>query len=350
MSEQRELTERENLVLHAVVHLYVTTAEAVGSRSIVRRYGLRVSPATVRNVMSDLEEAGYLQQLHTSSGRVPTDLGYRVYVDKLMGVPELSPAERARIDREFARTMSDANETMRQACQILALLTHHAGILETPDEGRALLRQIELMALPGGRVGVFLADNYGRVMTRVVQSDDVLRQDDLQSLSRMLNEHLRNVPCNELAKTMHEHMLRMFDESRRQAEKALHLLSLLPVNLQSRLLLEGASQLFEQPEFRDVERAREVFSLLEERERLAELLRARVGEVHPPRTSIVIGSEAQSPGLEEISLVASPYCVGDQQAGIIGILGPRRMPYPKLAALVDYMAAQLSRSLTRIAS
>jgi heat-inducible transcriptional repressor len=345
----QNLTEREALILQAVVHTYITEAEPVGSRSIVKRYNLDFSAATVRNVMADLEEAGYLEQLHTSSGRVPTDDGYRYYVDHLMRVQKLTLDERSRIERDLSEQLSDADKVMRQTSQLLALMSQHTGIVEMPDEEHALTRSIELMPVGESRAAMLIADSYGRVRTMVVSVESPLTRDELQTLSNFLNEQLRGVAVENLASALQNRTRALRDQHRELAAKAMALLSMMPVHQPAHFFLEGATQLFEQPEFRDLERAREVFTILEDREVLAEVLRNTLSGSEDGRISVVIGSESQRPGMEAISLVAAPYRVGDERAGVIGIIGPKRMQYSRLTAVVDYTANTLSRFLTRIA-
>ena len=346
-----ELSEREALILQAVVHTYVTTAEPVGSRTVVKRYGLDLSPATVRNVMADLEDAGYLQHIHTSSGRVPSDRGYRYYVDYLMRVQELTLAERARIERELSHRLDDADEVMRHTSQLLALVTHQAGLVEAPGDREAEVRRIEVMPVSCSRVAVVIVDNCGRVRTVMVALESSLDAEEAVSLSRFLNDNLRGSTFDELPTSLDALVKSAADEQRRLAERALAILTLVPAQRPSQLYLDGATQLFEQPEFHDVDRAREVFGLLEERECLAALLRASVQDGPPQGTSVMIGSEAgeRGPGLREISLVASPYRVGARPVGVLGVLGPRRMEYSRLMAIVDYTANMLSRFLTKLA-
>lgn len=348
MTSPGELGEREQLILQAVVHTYITTAEAVGSRSIVKRYELELSPATVRNVMADLEDSGYLQQLHASSGRVPTDLGYRYYVDYLMRVQELTLAERARIEQQLAEKLSDTDEVMRQTSQLLALVSHQTGIVEAPDESAAVVRRAELMPVSGSRVAIMIADQYGRVRTVFAAVEGALEQAELMRLSTFLNENFVGTPIEELAHRVESKLRTILDEQRMLAEKALQMLLLMPPHRQGQLYLGGQTQLFEQPEFRDVAKAREVFGLLEERERLAELLRAGLSGGRRDGVTVVIGGEADERGLEGISVVSAPYRVGEETVGMLGVLGPRRMPYSRLMAVVDYTASALSRFLTRL--
>lgn len=349
MVEDARLHEREELILQAVVQCYITTAEPVGSRVIVKRFGIDLSPATVRNVMADLEEAGYVQQLHTSSGRVPTDRGYRYYVNYLMRVQELTLAERSRIERELSQKLNDVDEVMRQTSQLLALITHQTGLVKAPDEHAAQVQHIEVMPVSASRAAVFIVDSFGRAHTMMAPLNDALPVDEVPKLNGFLNDHLRGIAIDQLSTKVHGVVRALLDEQRRLAERALQILNALPAHRPGLLYLEGAAQLFEQPEFRDVDRAREVFGLLEEHDRLAELLRAGVMSREPLRTSVMIGSEAHDPGLKEISVVTSPFRVGGQPAGLLGVLGPRRMPYSRLTAIVDYTADMLGRFLTRLA-
>jgi heat-inducible transcriptional repressor len=344
------LTEREQLILQAVVHTYITSAEAVGSRTIVKRFGLNVSPATVRNTMADLEEAGYLQQLHTSSGRVPTDRGYRYYVDYLMAVQELNPAEQVRIEQQLDQGPPDADEAMRQASQLLAQVSRQTGLVEAPPDSESEVRRIEVVPITASRVGIVIADSYGRVRTITLTMADPVPAGQWSALNQFLNEHLQHVEFSRLRETIGALVGTFFDERRRLAELALRLLNLMPPLRNAQVFLEGATQLFEQPEFRDISRAQGVFTLLEERNRLSDLLRARLLQDEPlPRFLVIIGSEAGDEALEEVSLIAAPYRVADKICGVLGVLGPRRMPYSRLTAVVDYTAGSLGRHLTRLA-
>jgi len=352
MSPSKELegrlTEREELILQATVQSYITSAEPVGSRAIVKRYDLTLSPATVRNVMSDLEESGFLQQRHTSSGRIPTDRGYRYYVNHLMRVQELTLAERERIEHEFNQKLNDTEEAMRHTSHLLALVSHHAGIVEAPGEGSALVTRIDMIPVGPNRVAVLIVDSFGRIHTIVVEQDVPVSEYELSRVSRFLNENFLGVAIEVLNQSVEARIRQYMDEQRRLAERALFFLGMLPSNRPGQLFLEGATSLFEQPEFHDVEKAREVFHLLEERERLAGLLRASLLEGEPARAKVIFGSEAQPSGLEEISVVTAPYRVGNKTVGMLGVLGPRRMPFSRLTALVDYTANMLSRFLTRV--
>ncbi len=344
-----QLNEREQLILQAVVHLYITSAEPVGSRAIVKRLGLDISPATVRNVMADLEELGYLQQLHPSSGRVPTDRGYRYYVDFLMRIQDVTQLERTRIEQQLGDQLTDADTILRQTSYLLGLLSHQTSIVEAPRANIAEVRHVELITIADRRLAFLLADNYGGVRTVVLPTERALTSDETQRLSRFLNDHLHGTSIETLADSLREKLQRFADEQRTLASQALELVSLVPTPEGGKLFLEGTTQLFEQPEFKNVDRAREVFGLLEEQDRVVALLRAGIVNAEPHPSRVVIGSEAQHQGFEELSMVSAPYKVGETTVGMVGVLGPRRMPYSRLAGIVEHTAARLSSLLTRLA-
>lgn len=349
MTEARDLNEREQRILQAVVNSYITTADPVGSRSVVKRFDLGLSPATVRNVMADLEEMGFLQQIHTSSGRIPTDAGYRYYVNYLMQVQELTIRERNRIEHEFTEKLNDADEVLKHTSQLLALISNQAGLAEAPGDDHAYVNRIEVMAVSPQRVAMLIVDNYGRVRTQTVNLNETVDADQLHALSRFLNDHLYGIRLDGLSPVIEGKLKDFLDERRRMAELALRLLGLAPQHARSQLFLEGAGHLFAQPEFQHVDRAREVFDLFEQRTLLTEMLRNALLDERRLNSSIHIGRIDGSSSLEDISVVASPYYCKDEPIGMIGVLGPRRMPYSRLTSVVDYTAGMVSRMLTRLA-
>ena len=344
-----KLSEREELVLQAVVQSYITSAEPVGSRAIVKRFSLDISPATVRNVMADLEELGFLQQLHTSSGRVPTDKGYRYYVDYLMRVQDVTLAERNRLEGQLSQKLADSDEILRQTSHLLALISHQTGIVESPNAQEARVKHIEIMPLHGNRVVVLLADTFGSVKTSVISMDTPLGAEQAARLGRFLNEAVHGAAIDQIGNVIRAKMQGYVDEQRLFAEQALKVMEFSPAMRHGQLFLDGATQLFEQPEFHKVEKARELFDLLDEHARVIDLLRGGLASSDERRSRVVIGSEALHHGLDEISVVAAPYKIGGQTVGMVGILGPRRMPYSKLTGLVEYTAGMLGRLLTRLA-
>jgi len=348
MEASPELTDRERQILQAVVHSYITTAQPVGSRAVVKRFGLDLSAATVRNVMADLEDTGFLQQLHTSSGRVPTEKGYRYYVDYLMKVQELTVEERRRIEREYAERLNNADEVLRHTSHLLALLTQQAGLAEAPRNEDATVAYLDLMPVSDERVALLIADHFGRVRSLAVDMDPPMAREDIEALTRFLNDHARGVTVKDLVHSIESKLQMFLDEQRMLAEQALRVLQLVPRREPSQLFLEGATQLFDQPEFNDIARVRDVLGLLEAPDRLGKMLHAMYVPA-PGRTSaVLIGGDDSTDGFREISVVASPYSIEGKPVGLIGVLGPRRMHYSRLTSIVDYTAGMVGRILTRL--
>jgi heat-inducible transcriptional repressor len=240
------------------------------------------------------------------------------------------------------------DEIMRRASQLLALTSHQMGFVETPAVRDACVRSIEVMPVAPTRFAFLIADSLGRIHSAMSSLGEPLMESDLSKLRAFLNETLRGVSLDRVHEVVANRVALMHDENRCIGERALTLAGSTEAVMPGRLYMEGATQLFEQPEFQEHGRAKEVFSLLDEREKLMELLRASMQQGRI-QSSVLIGEEVAGPGMRELSVVASPYYAGDKPIGAIGILGPKRMPYNRLTALVDYTAGLLSRLMTRLA-
>lgn len=343
------LTERENLVLQAVIRTYVETAEPAGSRTVARRFRLGVSPATVRNTMSDLEEMGYLYHPHTSAGRVPTDRAYRFYVDGLLGQPRLSPSElqSVRQELEAAEDRSAVEELIRHAAQVLGLLTQELGVAIAPRLDEAILERIELIPLASSKVLLVLALRAGGVRTVYVDVPAELPPATLAAVALILNERLAGLALSEV-RTSLAHRLR--DSAAGTDPSASEFLNIFlhsadewfrrPEGAGS-LHLGHASVLAEQPEFHSGERLRTLLELTERRDLLHTVLGARAGG---QGLHITIGGEHTDPALAEFTVVTSEYRVGNLK-GVIGVIGPTRMPYERIVAFVESTSALVSEFL-----
>ena len=307
------LAEREREILHAVVNSYITTAEPVGSRAVVKRFNMDLSAATVRNVMSDLEDMGYLQQVHTSSGRVPTDDGYRYYVDHLMRVQELTIGERRRIEREFSQRLEDVDGLLRNTSHLLALVSHQAGIAEAPDTSQTRVQRFEIVPVGENRIAVLMVDNYGSVRSAMATLSSPIENRQVEKLNNFLNQNFMGTEVGTLAYSVRTRLGEVLEDQRDLAQYALEALDLMPQRQGNKLFLEGAVQLFEQPEFQRVEQAREVFGLLEEHDRLIDVLRKAVA--NGDGRAVFISRDDDNLGVEGIGVVASSYNVNGKPAG-----------------------------------
>jgi len=344
-----KLNEREEQILEAVVHLYITTAEPVGSRTVAKRLGLQLSPATIRNVMADLEEMGYLTQVHTSSGRVPTDLGYKYYVTKLMKVQELTLAERQRIEQELSRKLDTAEQILKRTSQLLALTTHQAGLAELPNEKSAVVRRIDLIQLGEKQIAVVIVDNFAGVHSSMFAFEEPISPHIIEPLNKFLNETLFNVSLDRIGLVLKENLKKFFDERRKMLEIAFKILSRIEPTT-SQMILEGANNLFDQPEFQEPTKIKSIFGIMDDPTPLTRALRESLAKSENQRQTVLIGSEANIKNSEEFSIIASPYMLENEKTpiGFVGVLGPKRMPYDKLSAMVDFTASMVGKILSRL--
>jgi heat-inducible transcriptional repressor len=333
-----ELSERERRVLEAVIESYVETAEPAGSRTLSRRFGLGVSPATIRNTMSDLEEKGFLFHPHTSAGRVPTDMGYRAYVDSLMRRPPLLTPERDRLTEQISAGGAAIESILRRAAQSLGVITQELGVALGPRLESAVLRRLELVRMSSDRVLIVLTLDGGAVRTIFVETSGAIADDALAEVALVLNERLAGLTMREIRSTLGA---RLRDSSSRLGTSELLNVfieegeQLFDVNLgldDGDVVLGQASLLADKPEFASGDSLRKLMALTETREHLADLLRKRSTM---PGISITIGNEHADPKLESFTVVTAEYKVG-ALTGVIGVIGPTRMPYEKVIALVNH--------------
>jgi heat-inducible transcriptional repressor len=340
MSDQ--LGEREREVLRAIIQDYISSGGPVGSSQLARRAEFDVSAATMRNVMADLEELGYIQKPHTSAGRVPTDLGYRFYIDSLLKLREPEPQERELIEHGITRQGSD-DETFQDASKMLHFITKHAGVVLMPRPSALFFRRIEFVQLREDRLLAILVGQNGQVQNKLLTIDFPISAEELVKASNYLNELLKETLIDEARariQTEMEQERALYDAL---AAKALKLgFAATDIHSGERVLIEGAGSFLEAPEFADVERMRALFRALDEKNKLLNLL-DRVQRAK--EMQIFIGAESDFSSAGEVSVIASPYGMEEQVLGTVGVIGPTRMNYQRVIPLVKLTAEVLSRVL-----
>jgi heat-inducible transcriptional repressor len=344
------LSEREHAILEAVIRAYVETAEPAGSRMVARRFPLGISPATVRNTMSDLEEKGYLYHPHTSAGRVPTDLAYRLYVDSLMRRSPVTPGERSAIRRQLEQGGVGAavEDLLRRAAQVLGLLTQELGIAIAPRLDEAVLERLELVPLSEAKVLLVLALRAAGVRTIYVDVPAAIPAAALQAVARILNERLAGLTLKEIRATLPERLRDSVSPTEPGASELLNVflqqaeeLFVTPGADDAELHLGRASVLAEQPEFASGEKLRSLIELTERRDLLKDVLERRGGAgLH-----VTIGVEHGDPAMAGLTVVTSEYRSAGLK-GVIGVIGPTRMPYERVIALVESTSNLISDFLT----
>jgi heat-inducible transcriptional repressor len=338
------LTDRERRVLEAIVQSYVETAEPVGSRVLSRRFGLGVSAATIRNAMSDLEEKGFLFHPHTSAGRVPTDRAYRLYVDALMRETVVTSHEDAAIRDGLTPHGSAVPEILRRAAEVLGVLTQELGVAVAPSLDGAVLERLDLVAVSSERLLLVLTLISGVVRTIFVQVPGSVPPDAISTITRVLNDRLAGLTLRKIRQTLPE---RLRDTAASGAEAELLDIFLttgdqifdLPAG--EEVVVGRTSVLADQPEFSSGEQMRSLIELTEQRDVLKQVL----GQRHNSNSlTITIGGEHDAQQFSNLTLVTSPYRAG-QLTGVIGVLGPTRMPYEKVVALVEHTSRMVGELL-----
>ncbi|HEX4823182.1 MAG TPA: heat-inducible transcriptional repressor HrcA [Candidatus Polarisedimenticolaceae bacterium] len=339
------LEERQLEILKSVIQAHVITGEPVGSRTLSQGSGLDLSPATIRNVMSDLEERGLLLQPHASAGRVPTDRAYRLYVDHLMGQARLQAGQAQEIDLALEHRRGEIPELLAEAARQLSRVSQHVGVVLTPEMRRVVVDRLEFIGLDPRRVVAILIDRSGVVHNRILHVFEPFDQADLDLMGRELSVRFGGKPLSEIR----EAIAREITEERAQVDRLRARLLKLGADAFSLerdgkdVLVEGASNLLGAPEFGDLDRTKSLLKTLEQKGRLVDLLERVLGD---EGVQVVIGHENPESSLADLSFVAASYRTGDRVLGTVGIVGPTRMEYARAIALVDYLAHLLTRFLT----
>lgn len=349
--KKSELSARDQEVLRAVVNTFVETGEPVGSRTLSKRIAIGMSPATIRNVMSDLAESGYLTKPHASAGRLPTDLGYRVFVDALMESHRITSEEQASIRQSYAKGLSQVEQVVVQASKILSELTNQAGIALLPGREQLQFQHIQFIRMTSQRILVVVVSKSGVVQNRVVQSDEDFSQGELDRISRYLNDKFSGLSLREIREKVLEQMGQERDYIDLLYKRAADLSRLTfledeesPDPSGDSLFVEGASRVYSQPDFAsDFEKLQNLYRAFEEKGKIVRILD---GCLDTEDVSVLIGSENDIEGMSDCSLVAHSYFIDDRPLGTIGIIGPKRMRYDRMVSLVEWTADAMSRFLS----
>jgi heat-inducible transcriptional repressor len=336
-----ELNDREREILKSVIKFYIADGKPVGSRFISRKRRSDLSPATIRNIMADLEEAGYLAQPHTSAGRVPTDKGYRFYVDNLLDAPLLKKSDQTFIDDNIFDANSH-DSVVERISHTISQATDNIGFVISPGLDQNQLKHIEFIQVGEGKILVIIVSRSGLVQNRLVHVDEQFTQTELDQTARYINEHYSGQSLmlirNDILKKMGE-------------EKALYDRLLKNVILlcnrglidevsgeNADIYLDGSSNMLSKPEFADSLRMQSLFKTFEEKSKLVKILNECIRGGSGTGVRVIIGSENATPGMREYTLISSPLTPQDPSLGSVGILGPTRLEYARAITIVDYVA------------
>jgi heat-inducible transcriptional repressor len=343
--EIEELNQREKTILRSIVQQFILTATPVGSRNITKRYDIGFSPATVRNIMSDLEDSGFINHPHTSAGRVPTDKGYRYYVDSLMDIEKLNSKDKGLIEKSLHIEVDETDELVKVTSRLLSSITKQIACVTYPNLESGILEKIQIISLTSTRILVVISVKSGLVKTITMELDTEIKDSQIESVQMLLNERLSGLSFEDIRNTFKERFLdieenqkpiiRLFVDS---VEK------LFKDDIKSdRLIITGAKNVIQQPEFENPENFQSIIELIEDKDVIIHIME-KSSESKKEEVFISIGSEHIEKKLKEYSFVSKEYKFGET-SGTLGIIGPKRMEYSRIVAIVDYLAKVLSEHL-----
>lgn len=339
-----QVDDRKKKVLQAIVLDYIATAEPVGSRTISRKFNLGVSSATIRNEMADLEEMGLIEQPHTSAGRVPSDAGYRYYVDWLMKKAFLSGTEKSVVEGIVFQKIKRIQGLVQETSRLLSELSHLTSVVLTPQQANGAFHQVHLLPYQPGKALMVVVKENGAVENFIIDVAESTTSEDLQRVTAILNSKLKGLSLGQVKASL---LSEIYSELARQKDlisMAMELLEpILDTNDSDGVVLGGTINMLNQPEFKDIEKLKGVLKIFEEGQVLKKVLTedARSG------LSVRIGGENKLEEMHDCSLITASYEIDGQTLGVIGVLGPTRMDYAKACSLVEFMTENLTTVLNR---
>lgn len=341
------LDERSENLLRMLIARFIDDGQPVGSRTLSHESGMHLSAATIRNVMADLEDMGLIRAPHTSAGRVPTALGYRLFIDSLLTIRPLRASKKEEIKYRLNEE-SDASELISAASNVLSDVTQFAGIVFLPKDSIAKLHQIEFVSLSRSRVLVILVTEDGQVQNRVISNDQNYSTSELSEAANFFNETYRGRSLNAVKNRLLKEMKRDSEQINELMQTAITIANSVFSHDQrddEDFVVSGEANLLSIPDLAAVEKIKRIFETFKTRHSLLSLLNKSIGA---RGVSIFIGSESGYEGLDECSVIAAPYEVKGRSLGAIGVIGPTRMPYDRVIPIVDVTAQMLGNALSQL--
>ncbi|MCL1694883.1 MULTISPECIES: heat-inducible transcriptional repressor HrcA [unclassified Lysinibacillus] len=337
------LTNRQLQILQAIVDDFIMFAQPVGSRQISKKQEITFSPATIRNEMADLEELGFLEKTHTSSGRVPSEKGYRFYVDHLLSPQGINSRDIQQIQSIFNDRLVEVEHIIRKSANILSELTSYTSILLGPDVQTHRVKRFSIVPLSSDSAVAIIVTNNGHVENRMFSLPPNFAASDLEKMVNVLNERLVGVSLEDIHKKLEAEVLSVLQQHVRSADDFIHALVTATMhNSESKIFYGGKTNMFNQPEFHDLNKVRMILDLMETTSQVQSLF-------HPNESGIQIriGSENKQLEMENCSVITTTYSIGEDQQGAIAIIGPTRMDYKRVVALLDVMRMDLTQAFTK---
>ena len=338
--------KRRNEILKTLICLYIQDVKPISSKFIKQKYNLPISTATIRNIMHELEEMNYIVQPHISSGRIPTDKGYRYYIDSLMEEEDLTPYQKQKLKNEYQALSKKVEDVINKTAEILSCMSYEAGINLFFNFKESLLKHIDLVNITHERTLLIVVTDSGLIRNYVIELSKPVADSKLREISNFLNINLQNIPLFKIKIELNKYLKERENLSINLAKKTLEIFDSDDIfEDEYEIYQDGINYILKKPEFKDIDKLKCILDVLEDKDAMAEILRDSF-EPSLKRVKVLIGRENKYKNIQECSLVTSNYRIGDRTVGILGLLGPTRMAYSKLLPLVEYMSEVLSEILT----
>lgn len=333
------MDERKKKILQAVIDEYVNTAEPVSSSALVEKYNLKYSSATVRNELADLEKSGYLDKTHTSSGRIPSEKGYRFYVDELVKEDDISLEEMKYIQTKLDSKVNEIEDLAKIATTTLSEITHYTTVAIGPKTDTQLIEEIKFVLLGTRMLMVVIVTDSGMVKETIIKYDEDVTQSQVETLNNLFNTKLKGKPLSKIDKPMEEYILSEITYSIDVIKPIIEQINRI-VEEADRIYLEGAKKSFDLPEFKSLELAKNFVNVLDEKELMLDILDSGMAK----DINVYIGDENDKEQLKDFSIVTFKHSVGDKDLGTIGIIGPKRMNYSKVISVMKYISKKINEN------
>ncbi|TMN21008.1 heat-inducible transcriptional repressor HrcA [Lentibacillus cibarius] len=331
------LTERQLLILQVIVDDFIETAQPVGSRSIAKKDDVTYSSATIRNEMADLEDMGFLEKTHSSSGRIPSEKGYRYYVDHLVSLKETTSNIKI-VENVMQDGLFEFEQIVQSSAEILSEITNYTSIILGPEVFETKLKQLQIVSLSPQTAVAILITNTGHVEHRSFSVPNEINASDLEKIVNILNDRLYGVPIYKLHEKLNSEVIHLMGSFVTDFEKSFdYLRAIFFTENPVKLYFGGKTNILMQPEFNDVEKVRSLYAMIEKEDELANLLKSDTDGI-----SVSIGHENKADAIKECSLITATYELNEEQMGTIALLGPTRMEYKRVIALLNALSNEMS--------
>lgn len=342
------LKDRKKKILEAVIKDYINSAEPVGSRTLSKRYDLGVSPATIRNEMADLEEMGFLIQPHTSSGRIPTQKAYRYYVDEIMQIHKLAAAMRRDIHEGYLNFSGEIDNTMNHTAKLLSRLTNYTAVVLAPRVSRFNCKYVQIIPLIRERILMIIVTVEGIAKNIEMNLSREISREEAQKLSNVLNRLLQNIAFQEMNADLIDEIQELNEDECRSLREIMPILRDALLEEASKVHAGGITNLFNYPEFSDVNSIKKLVSVIEDKQLPAGVFKTDPSGDRTRRLNVTIGDENDDESLKNFSIVTTTYEVGGQPLGAFGIIGPTRMDYAEVSSILEAIRMELNDNITKL--